>query len=55
MHKGIDDLKNERTNSFNAIPYGVSIATPSKIYNSTVENTNSVTVLVNQMVNDNIN
>jgi hypothetical protein len=54
MYKGITDLKNEGANSFNAIPYGVSIATPSKIYNSTVENTNSVTVLINKMVHDNI-
>ncbi|TXD54408.1 MULTISPECIES: Z1 domain-containing protein [unclassified Polaribacter] len=55
MHNGISDLKDNITGDYFALPYGVSIATPSTLPNSSRINNNSVTVLVNQMVYDNIN
>ena len=49
------ELIEENTGEYLAIPFGVSIATPSTLPNSTAINNNYVDVLVNQMVNDNIN
>jgi hypothetical protein len=55
MHAGLENLKDNETGKYIAIPYGISIATPSKLANSEAINNKSVDVLVNQMVNDNIN
>ena len=55
MHSGLVDIKDSDSGQYIALPYGISIATPSRLANSTVLNNNSVDVLVNQMVNDNIN
>ncbi|WP_179339212.1 Z1 domain-containing protein [Winogradskyella ludwigii] len=55
MHDGLEALIDSDTGEYIALPYGVSIATPSYLPNSTAINNNSVDVLVNQMVNDNIN
>ena len=55
MHEGFDNLIDNDTGEYIALPYGISIATPSYLPNSTAINNNSVDVLVNQMVNDNIN
>lgn len=55
MHEGFDDLIDNDTGEYIALPYGISIATPSYLPNSAAINNNSVDVLVNQMVNDNIN
>ena len=55
LHDGLQHLKNSDTGEYIALPYGISIATPSYLPNSTAINNNSVDVLVNQMVNDNIN
>jgi len=53
MHEGLEELSDGEGN-YTALPYGVSIATPSTLPNSTTINNNSVSVLVNQMVYDNI-
>ncbi len=55
LHDGLQHLKDSDTGEYIAIPYGISIATPSYLPNSKAINNNSVEVLVNQMVNDNIN
>ncbi|GER58858.1 endonuclease [Patiriisocius marinus] len=55
MHSGLEDLKDNDFGQYIALPYGISIATPSCLPNSRSINNNSVDVLVNQMVNDNIN
>ena len=55
LHEGVQELIEENTGEYLAIPFGVSIATPSTLPNSTAINNNYVDVLVNQMVNDNIN
>lgn len=55
MHSGLEDLKDSDMGKYIAIPYGISIATPSKLANSEAINNKSVDVLINQMVHDNIN
>ena len=54
MYEGLQDLIDSSTGNYLALPYGVSIATPSTLPHSGIINNNSVTVLVNQMVYDNI-
>lgn len=55
MHDGFEELLDTATGEYTALPYGISIATPSFLPNSEYMNNNSVDVLVNQMVIDNIN
>jgi hypothetical protein len=54
MYGGLEDLIDSNTGNYLALPYGVSIATPSTLPGNGIINNNSVTVLVNQMVYDNI-
>ena len=54
LHEGLKELIDCNTGEYLALPFGVSIATPSNLPNSSAINNNSVTVLVNQMVYDNI-
>ncbi|APG66303.1 hypothetical protein LPB136_13380 [Tenacibaculum todarodis] len=54
MHKGLQDLIDQESGGYSSIPYGLSIATPSKKPGSGLINNNSVSVLVNQMVKENI-
>ena len=55
LHEGVHELKDDNTGEYIAIPFGISIATPSTLPNSSAINNITVDVLVNQMVNDNIN
>ena len=55
LHEGLQELIDHNTGEYLAIPFGVSIATPSSLPNSTAINNNYVEVLVNQMVKNNIN
>jgi hypothetical protein len=51
-HTAVQDLIDHNTGKYNAIPFGLSFATPTYGNGSTINNT--VTVLVNQMVKQNI-
>jgi hypothetical protein len=53
MYEDFELLSDENTGKYEAIPYGISFATPLNLPNTSQINNKSVTVLVNQMVLDN--